>query len=78
MIFQFVVVNYSFTTNHHEQFHENNTSKTMSFVKKNIKRKHEEDHILNDVLAYKNLYEIEMTLKIDDDRVKKINQSIDK
>ncbi len=50
----------------------------MSFVKKNIKRKHEEDHILNDVLAYKNLYEIEMTLKIDDDRVKKINQSIDK
>jgi hypothetical protein len=54
------------------------TWKTVSLVKKDIKRKHEEDHTLNDVLAHKNLHEIKVTLRINDDRVKKINKSIDK
>ncbi len=50
----------------------------MSLVKKNIKRKHEKDRILKNVLAYKNLHEMKMTLKINDNQVKKIMKSIEK
>jgi hypothetical protein len=59
-------------------FTKDNASKTMSFDKKNIKRKHEEDRTLKNVFAYKNLHDVKMTLRINNDWVKKITKSIEK
>jgi hypothetical protein len=59
-------------------FTKDNASKAMSFDKKNIKRKHEEDRTFKNILAYKNLHEMKMILRINDDRIKKITKSIEK
>ncbi len=52
--------------------------KTMSFVKKDIKRKHEKNRTLENVFAYKNLHEMKITLKINDNQIKKIIKLIKK
>ncbi len=50
----------------------------MSFVKKDIKRKHEKNRTLENVFAYKNLHEMKITLKINDNQIKKIIKLIKK
>jgi hypothetical protein len=58
------------------KFISENSSESVSLIKKNIKRKHEKNHILDNCSTYKNLHEMMIILKINNNQIKTITKSI--
>jgi hypothetical protein len=59
------------------KFTNEDSSESMSLIKKNIKRKHEKNYILDDCSTYKNLHEMMIILKINNNQIKTITKSIE-